>query len=50
MKKIEIQCAHSPHCHNGFVTTCQVWTANGGIYVLLLLETTKCSTRTRQGM
>ena len=25
-----INCAHPPHHHNGFVATCQLWTANDG--------------------
>ena len=44
-----IQCAH-PHHHNGFVVTCQLWTASGGVYALLVLEPTECSTSSRQGM
>ena len=43
------QCAHPPHRHNGFVATCQLWTANGGVHTLLVLEPTECSTRTKQG-
>ena len=26
-----IQCAHPPHHHNGFVATCRLWTASGGV-------------------
>ena len=44
-----IQCAHLPHYHNGFVATCQLWTASGGVHVLLMLEPTESSTSTRQG-
>ena len=33
-----IQCAHPHHHHNGFVATCQLWTASGGIHALLVLE------------
>ena len=32
-----IQCAH-PHLRNGFVAKCQLWTASGGVHVLLVLE------------
>ena len=24
-----IECTHPPHHHNGFVVTCQLWTATG---------------------
>ena len=41
-----IQCAHPPHHHNGFVATCQSWTASGSVYALLVLEPTECSTST----
>ena len=44
-----IQCAHPPHHHNGFVATCQLWTASGGVHALLVLEPAVCSTSTRQG-
>ena len=44
-----IQCAHPPHHHNGFVATCRVWTASGGVQALLMLEPTECSTSTKQG-
>ena len=47
MKKI--QCAHPPYQHNGFVATCQLWTASGGVHALLVLETTESSSSTRQG-
>ena len=40
-----IQCAHPPHHHNGFVATCRLWTASGGVHALLVLEPTECSTR-----
>ena len=33
-----IQCAHPPHHHNGFVETCRLWTASGGVHALLVLE------------
>ena len=36
MKKI--QCAHPPHHHNGFVATCRLWAASGGVHPLLVLE------------
>ena len=38
-----IQCAH-PHHHNGFVETCRLWTASGGVSALLVLEPTECPT------
>ena len=38
-----IQCAHPPHHHNGFVATCRLWTASGGVHALLVLEPTECS-------
>ena len=44
-----IQCAHPPHHHNGFVATCRLWTASGGVHALLVLEPTACSTSTRLG-
>ena len=44
-----VQCAHPHHHHNGFVATCQLWTASGGVPTLLVLEPTECSTNTRQG-
>ena len=44
-----IQCAYPPHHHNGFVATCRVWTASGGVHELLVLESTECSTSTRLG-
>ena len=37
------------HHHNGFVTTCRLWTASGGVHALLVLEQIKCSTSTRLG-
>ena len=43
-----IQCAH-PHYHNGFVVTCQLWMASGGVHTLLVLEPTECSANTKQG-
>ena len=43
-----IQCAHSPHHHKGFVATCRLWTASGGVHVLLVLVPTECSTITKQ--
>ena len=33
-----IQYAHPPHHHNGFVATCRLWTASGGVHSLLVLE------------
>ena len=44
-----IQCAHLPHHHNGFVATCRLWSASGGVHPLLVLEPTECSTSTRLG-
>ena len=35
-----IQCAHPPHHHNGFVVTCRLWTASGGVHAWLVLEPT----------
>ena len=32
-----IQCAHPPHHHNGFVATCRLSTARGGVHALLVL-------------
>ena len=29
-----IQCAHPPHHRNGFVATCRLWTASGGVHAL----------------
>ena len=26
-----VQCAHFPHRHNGFVASCELWTASGGV-------------------
>ena len=37
-----IQCAHPPHHHNGFVATCRLWAASGGVHALLVLEPTEC--------
>ena len=39
-----IQCDYPPHHHNGFVATCRLWTASGGVHALLVLEPTECST------
>ena len=44
-----IECANPPH-HNGFVATCQLWTASGRVHALLALEPTECSTSTKQGV
>ena len=33
-----IQCTHPPHHHNGFVATCQLWTASGRVHTLLVLD------------
>ena len=30
-----IQCAH-PHHHNGFVATCRLWTASGGVIYIYI--------------
>ena len=32
-----IQCAHPPHHHNGFVATCRLWTASGGVYIYIYI-------------
>ena len=42
-----IQCPHPPHHHNGFVATCRLWAASGGVHALLVLEPTESSTSTR---
>ena len=34
-----IQCTHPPHHHNGFVATCRLWMASGGVHALLLTHT-----------
>ena len=39
-----VQCTHPPHHDNGFVVTCLLWTASGGVQALLVLEPTECST------
>ena len=44
-----IQCAYPPHHPNGFVATCRLWTVNGGVHALIVLEPTECSTSTKQG-
>ena len=44
-----IQCTDLPHRNNGFVATCWLWTASGGVHALLVLQTTECSTSTKQG-
>ena len=31
-----IQCAHPPHHHNGFVATCRLWTASGGVIYICI--------------
>ena len=33
-----IQCVHPPHHHNGFMVTCCLWMANGGVHALSVLE------------
>ena len=43
-----IQCAHSPHRHNGLVVICRLWTASGGVGALLVLEPTECSASIKQ--
>ena len=35
--------------HDGFVVTCWLWTASGGVYALLVLESTECPTGTWLG-
>ena len=42
------QCAHPPHHHNGFVATCRLWTASGGVHTLLVW-TNRVLNRTRLG-
>ena len=39
-----IHCAHPPHHHDGFVATCQLWTASDGVHALLVLESKEGST------
>ena len=39
-----IQCAHPPHPYNGFVVTCWLWMARGGVHASLVLQPTECST------
>ena len=41
-----IQCAHPPHHHDGFVATCRLWTASGGVTA----PTTVCSLTIRHAM
>ena len=41
-----IQCACLPHHLNGFVVTCQLWTASGIVHAWLVLEPTECSAST----
>ena len=50
-----IQCAYPPQHHNGFVATCRLWAASGGVHALLVLLihdnwflTLKCSTSIKQ--
>ena len=45
-----IQCVDSPHKHNDFVATCQLWTASDGVYAMLLLEPIEYSRSTKQGV
>ena len=33
-----IPCTHLLHHHNGFVATCRLWTASGGVHALLELD------------
>ena len=44
-----IQCANPPYQHNGFVATCRLWMASGGVHALLVLQPTECPTSSRQG-
>ena len=37
-----IRYAHHPHHHYGFVATCRLWTASGGVHALLVLDPTEC--------
>ena len=41
-----IRYTHPPYHRNGFVVTCQLWMAIGGVYALLVLEPTECLTST----
>ena len=42
-----IKCTYLRHHDNsGFVATCWLWTASGGVHALLVLEPTECSTST----
>ena len=36
-----IQCAHPPHHHNGFVATCRLWTASGGVHATVGVRTNR---------
>ena len=47
MYTIQFHCTDPPHHCNGFVATCRLWTANGGVHVLLVLEPTECTVSTR---
>ena len=42
-----IQCIHPLHHHNGFVETCPLWTACGGVHLWLVLEPTEGVTSVR---
>ena len=44
-----IQCVHLPGHHTGFVATCRLWTASGGVHALLVSKPTECPTSTKQG-
>ena len=44
-----IQCARPTRHHNGFVATCRLWTASGGVHALLVLKPTEYSTSSRLG-
>ena len=44
-----IQCVHLPGHHIGFVATCRLWTASGGVHALLVLEPTS-STSAQQAL
>ena len=43
-----IQCTHPLYHRNGFVVTCRLWAASGGVHALLSLNPKECSTNTRK--
>ena len=44
-----IQYTHPLHHHNGFVETCQLWTASGQLHIFLVVEPSEFSPSTRLG-